>query len=408
MDEKYPFLCQHIRPDYPPLEEGDQTTVTNVNGDEYLDFASQTLNLNLGQLHPEVIDRIKQQLDKIQYTSSKYSDPTSLAFAEELVDHSPSELRRVNHKMTGGSLANECGIKMARRQHDGEVVATPAGSFFGETIATMECGSEYSDSDLLPRKRNAIHVTPQRAGEGASSVHNVIEAWKEIFDERTDICGVLTTPLEVNAGVTADPAIQQKYLRTLRDLCDDNDAALILDEAQTAFGWLCTPFAAQRFDVTPDILTVSKAVAAGFPLGAAICKPEYDNLNYGEHEFTNGANPISCAAGLASISKVTDEEFQKMVRNKAVYLDEKLRELAEEVTGVQEVRSIGLIAGIEMDESKNIDIKEVLRSCMNQGVLFRISGDFRGSTIIAKPPLTVSKPEIDRAIQTLRTALDNH
>lgn len=402
---EYDFLCQHIRPEFPALESGDRTTVCDEKGNEYLDFASQTLNLNLGQLHPDVVSNIKTQLERIQYTSSKYFDPTALEFAEELVKAAPKPLTRVNHKMTGGSLANECAIKMARRNHEGKMIASPRGSFFGETLATMECASDYQDSDLLPNQTNSIHVSPPRAGVSAGSIEDVIESWKETLNEREDICGVITTPLEINAGLTPEPSSQGRYLAALRDLCDDNDVALIFDEAQTGFGWLKTPFAAQHFDIVPDILTVSKAVAAGLPLGATICKEEYDSLQYGEHEFTNGANPIACAAGLACISKTTNKKFQEKLQNKINHFHQHMRKIEADIEKVNEVRTIGLIAGIEIDQSQAINLRSILKKCMERGLLFRISGDFKGGTILAKPPLVISKSEIDDAMQILKTVL---
>jgi 4-aminobutyrate aminotransferase-like enzyme len=394
------FLCQHLRPEFPALESAQGMRVTDADGVEYLDFASQTLNLNFGQLHPEVISRVEDQIQSIQYTSSKYSDPTSLSFAKKLAEITPDGLSRVNHKMTGGSLANECAIKMARRRHEGDVIAVPTGSFFGETLATMKLGSSYSGSDLFRSDEHVLEVEPQRGGVEGNKTSAVIEGWKSVLAGQDEIFAVVTTPLEVNAGLVPDPEAQGRYLATLKDLCNDIGAALILDEAQTAFGWLDDPFATTFFDVTPDILTLSKGIAAGFPLGATVCQPEYDNLDYGEHEFTYGAHPVSCAAGLATLSLVSENNSSEIMG----YFSQQIQSLGNSFDCITETRQVGLIASLRFDDSV-AEAKSVLNSCINQGLLLRVSGDFEGGMLIIKPPIILDESDVDEMVSILCSAI---
>lgn len=405
LDECREHLCQNVQPTQMPFVSASGTKVTDISGNEYLDFSSQTLNLNLGQCHPRIVDTVVDQVETLQYTSSRYLDEPTLRLAEELVGLAPEGLTKVNPKMTGGSLANECAIKMARKYHGKKTVVTTLGSFFGETCEAMQTSGKYIDAEFLTSGDTFTHITPPY--ESDTTVEDAIEEFRELLEERDDIAGFLLTPIDVNAGVVEFP---EAYLREIRRLCDEHDVALIFDEVQTGFGWLGDMFAADYYDVTPDILTVAKGISAGFPLGAVLCREEYDVITYGEHEFTYGAHTVSCAAALENLAILTEDGFLDEIRSKGKYLERQLNELSS-FECVDDIRCFGLIGGVDFvvgNDEENVEFaQDVLEECRDQGVIFRLSGDFGGNSLVVKPPVVVSRDEIDAAMETLQSVLDD-
>lgn len=398
-------LCRNVQPTQPAFVSASGTTVTDVSGDEYLDFSSQTLNLNLGQCHPRIVDAVVEQVETLQYTSSRYLDEPTLRLAKELVELAPEGLTKVNPKMTGGSLANECAIKMARKYHGTKTIVTTHGSFFGETHETMRTSGKYADAEFLPSSDTHVHVTPPYKSD--TTVEEAIAEFRELLEERDDVAGFMLTPIDVNAGVVEFP---ETYLREVRRLCDEHDVALIFDEVQTGFGWLGDMFAADYYDVTPDILTVAKGISAGYPLGAVLCREEYDVVTYGEHEFTYGAHTVSCAAALENIDIITQDGFGDEVEVKGEYMSRRLDELSS-FECVDDVRCFGLIGGLDLvvgdDEANKQFAQDVLEACRDRGVIFRLSGDFGGNSLVIKPPVVTTCDEIDTAITTLQNVLED-
>jgi len=407
----YSYLAKNIKPAYPPLIRGEGARVFDVNGKTYLDFCSQTLNLNLGHCHPRIVDAVKKQLDRIYYTSSRFLDEPTLQLAKKLIEISPPQLTKVNLKMTGGSEANECAIKMVRKYHSNNTIVATYKSFFGESLETMRCSGNFFDKAFLGGKNGYVYVNPaycfrcpfnkNRSDCGLECA----KSFENIFKCRDDICSIILEPIIVNAGVIIPP---RDYLKEVRRICDEHDITLIFDEAQTAFGWTGEMFAANYFNVVPDILTICKGLSAGFPLGAAIFKEKYDLLEYGEHEFTYGAHPVSCAAAIETIKILTESDFLNVVKSKGEYLNNRLMEL-ETFDCIGDVRTCGFLAGLEfIKENKNPDsikAKKIYEICLKNGIIFRLSSGFKGNVLIIKPPLIISKEEIDIAIDTLRESI---
>ncbi len=406
------FLSRNIRPIYPPLIKGNGVRVIDISGKVYLDFSSQTLNLNLGHRHQRIINAVKKQLERIYYTSSRFLDEPTLLLAKKLIEISPSKLTKVNLKMTGGSEANECAIKMLRKYHNKKIIVTTYYSFFGETFETMKCSGKYFDKSFIGNKCNYVYIYPPYCfrcpyNEDLSTCSlSCVESFRRVLYFRSDIAGIIIEPINVNSGVIIPP---KEYLVEIRKICDENGIGLVFDEVQTAFGWIGKIFASDYFGVTPDILTLGKGLSGGFPLGAVLFKEKYDVLEYGEHEFTYGAHPISCAASLEVINILTESGFLNNVEKKGKYLKDRLLELKEEFDVIADVRAIGLLVGVEIadrDGSPNhAQARKIYETCLKEGLILRLSHDFNGNTLIIKPPLIVSKNEIDEAIYILRKVL---
>ena len=405
-------LARNIKPFYPHLVRGRGVKVTDASGKIYLDFCSQTLNLNLGHNHPRIVSAVKKQLDCIYYTSSRFLDEPTLYLAKKLIGISPIELNKVNLKMTGGSEANECAIKMVRKYYNKHTLITTYNSFFGESLETMRCSGKFFDKSFIGPKNDYVYVLPPycyRCPYNKNFDHcdlECAESFRKILEKRDDIAAIMIEPIIVNAGVILSPP---NYLKYIRRVCSEYGIALIFDEVQTAFGWLGCMFASDYYDVVPDIMTIAKGLSAGFPLGAALFNEKYDILDYGEHEFTYGAHTLSCAAALECINVITEKDFMHNVKIKGTYLKDILVEMLNKYDCVGDIRTIGLLAGVEI-----IDIdgkpdaakaRDVYKNCLENGTIFRLSSDFNGNTIIIKPPLIVSNEEIDVAVDCLKNSI---
>lgn len=409
------YLSKNIRPLAPPLVKGEGIIVIDINGNKYLDFSSQTLNMNLGHCHPRIINAVKGQLDDIYYASSRFLHPSALLLAKKLVEISPQGLTKVNLKMATGSEANEGAIKMVRKYHGKDTIATVYLSFFGVTFETMRCSGKYFNTKFIGNKGDYVYAFPPyclRCPYNKTPTDCSLEcatAFEKNLQYRDDIGAIMLEPVMVDTGGVIIPP--KGYLKEVRKICNEHDIALIFDEDQTAFGWLGEMFAADYFEVGPDIMTFGKALAAGFPLNAISFKEKYDVLEYGEHEFTLGAHPISCVAALENINILSEDGFLDNVKKKAKYFKNRLIEIQEKIEWI-DVRAIGLIAGVEiLKDKKNPDTlkaRKIYDDCLKNGVLFRLSHDFNGNVIIIKPPLIVTNDEIDEALDVLLQSLMKH
>ena len=408
------YLSKNIRPLSFPLVKGNGVTVTDINGKEFLDFSSQTLNMNLGHCHPRIINAVKTQLEKIYYASSRFMCPPPLQLAKRLVEIAPEGLTKVNLKITSSSEANEGAIKIIRKYFDGNknTIATTYLSFFGVTFETMKCSGKYFNAKFLGNRGDYIYVPPPyclRCPYNKQPTDCGLEcatAFEKVLEFRGDIGAIMLEPVMIDTAGVIIP--KKEYLLEIRKICDKYDVALIFDEDQTAFGWLGEMFASDYFDVIPDIMTLGKGLSAGFPLSALMFKEKYDVLDYGEHEFTYGAHPISCAATLENINILTEPGFLEEIKKKSRYFEHRLLEIHKKNEWIN-IRNIGLIAGVEIMKDMKIPdsskARQIFEECLKRGVIFRLSHDFSGNVIIIKPPLIVTNEEIDKALNVLEDSI---
>lgn len=210
----------------------------------------------------------------------------------------------------------------------------------------------------------------------------------------------------VDAGVLIPP---DKYHSHIKEFCLSNNIALVIDEVQTGFGWLGDYFASLILKLQPDILTLGKGIGAGFPLAAVLLSEEYDVLDYGEHEITYGAHPISCAASLAMINYLSTEGLHE-AKEKGEYFQSKLSKLKSIYPIIGDIRAIGLLIGIEfIDANNNPNSKITLaiyKELFSVGIITRISKVGENCNILQiKPPIVISYSEIDEALNKLKFVL---
>jgi acetylornithine/N-succinyldiaminopimelate aminotransferase len=358
-------------------------------GKKYLDFFAGISVCNLGHCNDKILKAVKLQLDKFAHVSNLYYASVQVKLGEELVKRAFPEARVF--LANSGAEANECAIKLARKW--GYLNPSKFGnryeiicfnnSFHGRTMATMAAtGQKRFHNYLKPLQEKFVFAE-----------FNDISSIKKLINNRT--VAVMIEPVQGEGGIF--PA-EKKFLKDLRILCNKNNLLLIFDEIQCGIGRTGKFYAFESFGVKPDIVTMAKSLANGFPLGAAVaCKKCADAFTYDDHGSTFGGNPVSCAAALA-VSKMMTAKFLYNSSKISDYLRKKLEVLRNKYSIIKEVRGVGLILGIDL----TINGKDIVNYCLEKGLIINCTHD---TVLRLLPPLIITKKDVDCSIKILEEAL---
>jgi len=372
-----------------PFVQGEGATLIDDKGKSYTDFLAGIAVCNLGHCHPAVTRAIEKQVKTLIHVSNLFYTVPQAELAAVLVEKSFAD--RVFFANSGAE-ANEAAIKLARRYFQSKgiknryKIITMEQSFHGRTMACLSAtGQDKIKEGFSPLLEGFIHVP-----------FNDIEALKNVMDET--VCAVMMEPVQGEGGVIpADP----KYLAQVRDLCSKTSTLLIFDEIQTGMGRCGTLFAHEAYGVTPDIMTLAKALANGIPIGAMMATNEAaKGFDLGSHATTFGGTPLATAAALAVVKIIADKKFLEDVNEKGDYLRGKLLLLKEKHSQIIDVRGKGLLVGMEIDidEDKDKDAGYFVSSCFEKG--FIING-IQDKILRFAPPLIIGKTEIDELVAVL-------
>ncbi|MBM4301875.1 MAG: acetylornithine transaminase [Deltaproteobacteria bacterium] len=369
------------------LVRGEGCRVWDDQGKEYLDCLAGLAVVNLGHAHPDIAKAACAQLTQLVHVSNIYYTTPMVELAEALVRLSFAD--RVFFANSGAEV-NEGAIKLARRysrERFGEGrhrIICMENSFHGRTLGALSATGQskfwQGFDPLLP---------------GFSFVpFNDLEAVANAVDDT--VCAVMLEPIQGEGGVCLP---SPDYLKGLRQLCNDKGLLLILDEIQTGLGRTGTLFAQENFGITPDVMTLAKALANGLPMGALLATAEVAGAFVpGTHASTFGAGPVVAAAANAALNLLSAPEFLAGVRERGVFLSKRLAALQAEIPVIREVRGLGLMWGLELAEEGT----PVVAACRERGLLLNCT---QGNVIRLLPPLIITPQEIDAAIGTLRDAL---
>ena len=283
-----------------------------------------------------------------------------------------------------GAEANEGAVKLARKfTGKGEIIAME-NSFHGRTLAMITATGQHKyKKGFEPLPEGFKHVP-----------YGDLEAVVENITGNT--AAVLVEPIQGEGGVIMPP---EGYLEELKKICNESDVLLIFDEVQTGFGRTGEMFASQLFNVTPDITTVAKALGGGFPIGAVLASEEVGSaFEPGNHAATFGGNPLACAAAIASINAIIDENMLTKSKENGGYLKYKLEEQSKLYGVVEEVRGVGMMLGMEL----SINCAEIANEAREQGVLINCTAD---TVLRFLPPLVIEKGQIDTVTCVLESIL---
>lgn len=362
------------------LVGGKNATLVDSEGKEYIDFGAGIAVNIFGANDEEWKAAVIEQLGKIQHVSNYYYAEPQVRLAQMLCERTGA--KRVFFSNSGGE-ANECALKAARKYSFMKYgagrsrIVSLKNSFHGRTLFTLTAtGQDEFHRYFGPFVPDVSYAAPE--------IGDVIRV------AGNDTCAVIIECVQGESGVTA---LSPSFVSALSRWCTENDVLLICDEVQCGNGRCGTLYAYEQYSIKPDIVTTAKGLAGGLPIGACLFfERAQDAFSAGDHGSTFGGNPVSCAAAVNVISRITPE-FLLEVQGKAAYLRAKLKNFE----GVKEVTGLGMMIGLEIEK----DSKQVAKACLEKGLLVLTA--HRRLRLV--PPLTITKTEMDEGLSILREVL---
>jgi len=401
----YPFVMDH----------GSGVEVWDVDGNRFLDFAAGIAVCSTGHSHPRVVQAIKDAAEKFLHISSDYWHEGQVRVGERINELDPMGEPVMCFFAQSGTEAVEGAIKLARFHTGRSRFIGFLGAFHGRTMGSLAfTASKYTQHrGFFPGMPGVTHVpypNPYRPIlAGADQGHAVLDYIEHVIFQcnvpANEVAGVLVEPMQGEGGYIVPP---DGFLKGLRDLCDRHGILLIFDEVQCGIGRTGTMFAAEHWNVRPDIMTLAKGIASGLPIGLVVAKkPIMEKWPRGAHGNTYGGNPICCAAALATLDLV-EHEYTANAADVGAYFIDRLRGLQEGHPEIGDVRGKGLFIGMELvkDRTTKAPAKEfcegAITRAFHNGLLLLSAG---ASTIRLAPPLVVTRGQIDEATTILDASL---
>jgi acetylornithine/N-succinyldiaminopimelate aminotransferase len=348
--------------------------VTDVNGKEYIDCVAGIAVNNVGHCHPIVVDAIKRQAEQLIHVSNLYYTENQALLAQELVNLSGMD--RVFY-CNSGAEAVEGALKLARKASGKKEFIATEHAFHGRTSGALSVTHKEKYRKPFEPLAPAIFLPYNDADAIRSAITN-------------DTAGVILEPVQGEGGVIIP---SDGYLKEVREICDEKDTLLILDEVQTGFGRTGKWFAREHSGITPDIMTTAKAIGGGFPMGAMLAKEDVAaNFVRGDHASTFGGSALACAAAIANIEVIKKEKLVKRSQDMGNYLVNKLKGLNKDY--VLEIRGKGLMIGMEL----SIKCEDIVAKARDSGVLLNCTSE---SVLRFVPPLTITEKQIDTVVSVL-------
>ena len=365
------------------ITRGKGALVWDVNGKEYVDCTGSYGVALLGHSHPKVVEAVRKQAEKLISCHAGFYNDKRAELLQKIVQITPKGLDKV-FLSNSGAEAVECAIKLSRKFTGKPEIIAMMGGFHGKTMGALSAtwDKKYREpfQPLVPKFK---HVPPDN-----------LEKVREAITDKT--AAILVEPIRGEGGVRIPP---DGFLQGLREICDEKNVLLILDEVQTSFGRTGKLFACEHEGVIPDVMCLAKPFAGGLPIGITVAKESImSSLKVGEHSSTFSGSPLVCAAACAAIDVLIEEKLAERAATLGGYFQAKLEELQNKYKIVKEVRGLGLMIGVEL----RYEVLNIILKTMDRGVLILDAGR---NILRFLPPLVIEKEQIDKAISVLDTVI---
>ena len=361
------------------VEKGFGSHVWDVDGKEYIDCMGGYGVAIVGHRNERVVNALKSQLEKIITVHSSLYNRTREEFLKTLIGVAPHGLTQV-HLNNSGAEAVEAAIKFARKFTGKKGMVAMNGSYHGKSMGALSL-------TFNPKYRKMFQPLVEKT---SFARFGDIESLRETVDDDTGF--VILEPIQGESGIHVAP---DGFLQEVRKLCDDKGILLVFDEIQCGLGRTGRMWASEHWNTTPDIMCIAKGIAGGVPMGATLVKPEIlAVMGKGEHSSTFGGNPLSCAAGTATLQALTQDGLIENAEKMGQRLREGLEHLKEKHKIIREIRGKGLMIGVEL----KFQVKDIILDGIKNGVLILYSGR---NILRFLPPLVISEDDITRVLETL-------
>ena len=401
------FLHQSLStPCLDVLATAKDSRLYNLQGNSYLDFHGNSVH-QVGFGHPKVLEAIREQIDILSFCPRRFTNQPAIRLAERLIELSAKGLDKVLFA-PGGTGAIGIALKIARSVTGRFKTISMWDSFHGASLDAISLGGEAlfrkNAGPLLP---GTEHVPPPNSSAcpfGCNGTCNLkcADYVEYVLEKEGDVAAVVSESI---SSVPYFPPVE--YWSRIRKACDRHGALLIMDEIPHSLGRTGKLFTYEHYGIVPDILVLGKGLGGGvMPLAAVLCKNDFDvSGDRALGHYTHEKNPVACAAGLAALNVIVDENLPERARRLG---EETLTQLNRElfdVSIVSEIRGLGLLLGVELDQSvKHVSTlaEKIMYACLGAGLSFKIS---MGNVLTLAPPLNIETDEIRRAMQILIDAI---
>ncbi|MDD5327922.1 MAG: aspartate aminotransferase family protein [Phycisphaerae bacterium] len=365
------------------IVKGQGSYCFDAEGNKILDMFPGWAVSGIGHCHPKVVAAVQKQAGELLHVDNTFYTEQQGLLAKLLSERA---FGGKSFFCNSGAEANEAALKLARLSTSSEKYKfiTAEGSFHGRTFAAVTATAQpkYHEG-FLPLVPGFVYVP-----------FNDIKALESAFTD--EVAAVMVEPIQGEGGINV---AQKEYLQAIRQLCDEKGAVMILDEVQTGMGRTGKWFAYQHFDVEPDIMTLAKALGGGVAIGAMMAREELAaKLVPGKHASTFGGNCLACAAGVAVIEAIEEDNLLENAVEMGQYANEKLNELKQKHFIIDHVRGIGLMIGIQLKGPG----AQIVQKCLDKGLRINCTHD---SVLRMMPGMIVTKEQIDQAVDIIDSVL---
>ncbi|EPF6158303.1 4-aminobutyrate--2-oxoglutarate transaminase [Citrobacter sedlakii] len=394
------------------VEKAENATIWDIEGKEVIDFAAGIAVLNTGHRHPKIVAAVEKQLQAFTHTAYQIVPYESyVSLAERINAIAPIDGPAKTAFFTTGAEAVENAVKIARAHTGRPGLITFGGGFHGRTFMTMALTGKVAPYKIGfgPFPGSVYHAVYPNAAHGVT-VEDAIKSLERLFkaDIAADqVAAIVIEPIQGEGGFNVAPAA---FMQALRKICDTHGILLIADEVQTGFARTGKVFAMQHYDVKPDLMTMAKSLAGGFPLSGVVGRAEVmDAPAPGGLGGTYAGNPLAVAAAHAVLDIIEEEQLCQRANQLGEHLKEVLNQAREHCPAIVDVRGLGSMVAVEFNDPQTGEpsaefTREVQRKAQENGLLLLSCGVY-GNVIRFLYPLTIPDAQFSKALDILTRAL---
>lgn len=394
-------------------------TVTDKNGTEWIDFAGAIGTLNVGHSHPKITEHLKNELERFilpGFNVIMYESYIKLA--EKLAEITPGDHKKKTVLLNSGAEAVENAVKIARKYTGRQQVVSFVRGFHGRTNLTMSMTSKvrpykFGFGPFAPEVYQAPYPYLADKPGGLSDeayIDSVIKDLKNFFIATVDPSEVACVVIEPVQGEGGFIIPDKKFIHALKDICEEHGIVFIADEIQTGFARTGKTFAIEHFDVIPDLMTISKSLAAGFPLSGVVGRSEIvDSPNPGEIGGTYAGNPLACEAALKVIEIIGEENLNAKAEQLGATIQSRLEAFKLEHSFIGDIRRLGAMVAMEIVDPETqspdkVKTSQIVKAANENGLLL-LSAGINGNVIRFLAPLVITDQELNKGLSILESSL---
>lgn len=400
------------------VDKAEGNIVTDVDGNKYIDMNAGLAVCSVGHSHPNVVKSIKKQAEKfLHYSYTDFFYESYIDLGERLHPLIPGDHKKKFYYGNSGAESVEAAIKVSRYHTGRQGIMAYMGAFHGRTMGavSLTASKPYQRAHFSPLIPGVVHLpypnpyrspfTGKKDTEIVDKCLHYLEMILRTYQPPEEVAMIIVEPIQGEGGYVVPP---KGYFKEVKKICEAHNILFAVDEIQSGIGRTGKWFAIEHYDVVPDIVCIAKGIAAGLPLGVMASKADVQDWKPRSHASTFGGNPLSCAAALAVLGTIDEEDLLGNAREQGGYMLTRLKEMQENHPLIGDVRGKGLMIGIELvkdretQESAKDESKELVMRCFKKGVALVTCGF---SVIRLMPPLTITRELVDSALNIFEETL---